>query len=399
MSTRDVVITGVGPVSALGVGREATRSALELGTSGIGAITLFDADGQPSTQAAEVRDFTVEEILDTRQTYLDRASSFALAATQLALDDAGLVREEVADAALYYGSAFGCTNTMSLFFEDLATKGPRLVKPFLFPHTYLNTPISLLAIEFGIAGYHACYASGSVAAGCAMMDAFDRIRAGRCELALAGGTDAISLAAYEGFTELGLLSPGEGAVEQCAPFSSERNGFVMGEGAVTFVMESREHAEGRGARILGEISGAALAGGTAADGNADAVRQTLADAAIDAPHAICASGTGDVETDLWLGAGVGRFLDETSCDAPVTSIAPLIGNTGGCATAHQCAAALLMMESGSLPATLHAETPCPDARITPVTAETPLALLENMLVTTADPGGTVVTLSLRRPSS
>jgi 3-oxoacyl-[acyl-carrier-protein] synthase II len=394
VSTRDVVITGIGPVSAIGTGRAATRQALESARSGIHDITLFDVEGMPTRRAAEIRDFDLEQILETRQSYLDRASQFALGATQLALDDAGLSREDVTNAALFYGSAFGCMDTMALFFEDIATKGPRLVKPFLFPHTYSNTPISLIAIEFGICGYHANYASGNVASGCAIIDAYDRIRTGRCDLALAGGVDALSLAAYEGLGELGELSPGEGGDECCAPFSARRNGTVLGEGAVTLVLESRDHAHERGAAILGEITGASLAAGVESGGYAATVHQALAAATTQTPHAICAGGNGSVEQDLWLGAGIGAFLAEQPNPIPVTSLVPIFGNTGGCASALQCAAAILIMESGVLPATLNADDPDPAATVVPITDSTREAPLENMLVTTADPGGTVATLSL-----
>jgi 3-oxoacyl-[acyl-carrier-protein] synthase II len=370
------------------------KRTLDEATTGIGEITLFDVDEMPTTRAAEIRDFELDQLLDTRQTYLDRASQFALAATQLALEDAGLSREAVPDAALFYGSAFGCMDTMALFFDDLATKGPRLVKPFLFPHTYSNTPISLLAIEFGIRGYHANYASGCVASGCAIIDAYDRVRSGRCELALAGGVDAISLPAYEGLTELGELSPGDGGAEHCAPFSSARNGMVLGEGAATLVIESHDHAGERGATILGEITGASLAGGNDPSGYADAARRSLSEAATRTPDAICAGANGSVAQDHWLGAGIRGFFDDRSAAVPITSIAPLIGDTAGCMSAHQCAASLLMMESGVLTATLNADDPDPETGVAPVVESTTVQPLQNMLVTTADPGGTVATISL-----
>lgn len=373
------------------------NDALAAATSGIAGITLFDTDDLPSRLAAEVRAAPLEDYVETRQTYLDRASEFALIATQLALDDAGLTRESVTNAALHYGTAQGCMDTMALFYEDLASKGPRLVKPFLFPHTYANTPISLIAIEYGICGYHSNYTSGAVASGCALLEAYDRVRSGRDDLTVAGGVDAISAVTFEGLGELGLLSPGNGGTEHCAPFGERRNGTVLGEGAVSIVLEPLDHALDRGAPILAEITGAGIAAGCAPDDLADTVRRSLAGAACDgAVGAVCAGANGSIDGDLWLAQGIRDFLHERNIPAPVTSITPLTGDTRGCATAMQMVAATQMLSAGSVIPTCNSEPLDAAIDLDVPAVATHVRGLDNIMVTTADSGGTVVSFLVKR---
>lgn len=236
-----VVITGAGPVSSIGIGRSAFFAGLREGRSGIGPIASFDASTVPGAQAAEIRDFRVEEYLESRKNYLDRASELAFAAMSLALEDANLdpKSEACSSAGLLLGSAFGNLATMGLFFSDFLQKGPRLVKPVLFPHTYSNTTISLLAIEYNLAGYHANFSSGAVSSALAIVEGFDRIRLGHENLVFAGG--------FEAFNE--ILFAGCGG--SC----------ILGEGAGIVALEERDHALARGAAILGELLGAGITGG------------------------------------------------------------------------------------------------------------------------------------------
>jgi len=225
-----VVITGIGPVSAIGIGREAWRQGWASGKSGVSPLSLFPAD-HPT---AEVCDFDLDAILPSAKTYLDRASAFTLAAGQLALDDAGLAADfrNRWRTGVVLGSEFGCLNTMQIYTAALQQKGARLANPLLFSHMYVNTPTSLAAIEFGLGGHHGTFA-GSGAGRQALESAVEALQLSRADAILAVGVDVISEPLYRALVAEGSLGAD-----------------VLGEGACALVLETAESAEARGAAGL-----------------------------------------------------------------------------------------------------------------------------------------------------
>ncbi|MHB9134444.1 MAG: beta-ketoacyl synthase N-terminal-like domain-containing protein [Armatimonadota bacterium] len=224
---REVVVTGCGPVSAIGVGRAAWLRGIAEGRSGIGSLSLFAAE-HPT---AEVRDFVLADILPNIKTYLDRASEFTLAAGYLALQDAGLAPEhyERWRAGVVLGTEYGCLGTMQRFTATLQQKGARLANPLLFSHMYVNTPTSLTAIEFNLGGHNGTFA-GAGAGQQALDGALEAMQLGRADLLLAIGVDAISEPLYHALIAENAL--GDDA---------------LGEGACALVLETAEHAAQRGA--------------------------------------------------------------------------------------------------------------------------------------------------------
>jgi 3-oxoacyl-[acyl-carrier-protein] synthase II len=347
-----VVITGIGPVSAIGIGREAFFTALREGRSGIGEIASFDTAGYRSKRAAQVTGFNVADYLESQKNYLDHASELAYAAMSLALEDADLDAKTMdgASAGLLLGSAFGNLATMALFFGDYLQKGPRLVKPVLFPHTYSNTTISLLAMEYNLSGYHVNVSAGSVSAGCAIMEGYDLIRQERSGLVFAGG--------FEGFNE-----------PLFAGYDQTRPGLVLGEGAGILVLEDYDHAQARGARILGEIVGAGMTGGLRIG---DAMRLALEGAPFTAKELdlilASANGSGDLDGKE---AGAIEALLAGSSGVAVAGIKALLGETLGASAALQTMAAL--------------------GAVAGVQRE-----VKNVLLNAIDPGGSVVSLAVQR---
>ena len=400
---RRVVVTGVGPVSAIGIGREAFFAALVAGRSGIGP-----ASGGAGL-AAEVRDFDVREYLETEKAYLDRASQLTFAAMSLALEDANLDLKSMdrAGIGLILGSSAGCLESSQLFFADYLEKGPRFVKPIVFPHTYTNMTISLLAIEYGLSGYHLSLTSGATASAVALVQAYDLVRTGRCSLVLAGGFEALSPLLRRGYELMGRVSPRDGGgTEGCAPFDAARNGFVLGEGAGILVLEDADHAEQRGATVLGELLGGSLGSDGSLCGRAGAapgqgLARVMRRACEQMPRVdyISAAANGGPLTDRIEAVALYEFLGTDAATVPVSSIKPMIGETLGADGALRTIAALGALRSGFLPPTLNLKQPESGWGLNLLRDNGLARPIARVLVNSIDPGGSVVCLALGGPKS
>lgn len=323
-----VVITGAGPISSIGIGREAFAEGMRRGRGGIGPLTAFPTARLSSMLAAEISNFNVLDYLETEKAYLDRSTQFAIAAMSLAIEDSNLDLKNMDRTAmgLILGSAAGCLGSAQLFFNDCLEKGPRFVKPIVFPHTYANTTISLLAIEYGLDGYHLNFASGATSSAGAILQAYDLIRTGRCPLVFAGGVEALSPMLMRGFD-----------------LNVDKNGFMLGEGAGMLVLEEAGHARQRGASIRGEIPGGGMTGGDIlkalhlACGN-------LTRGAEDVAHISAATPGGDL--DLVEMVAIREFQDDNPERMPVTCLKALIGETLGADGALRVIAALNATKPG-----------------------------------------------------
>jgi len=409
VNRRSVVITGAGPVSALGLGREAFREALRNGTDGVDEITMFDAEPYGVTRAAEIPDFDVDEYLVGRKTYLDRASEIAFAATALAVRDARLELAELdrSRLALAVGSAAGSQETSALFFEDYLAKGPRFVKPILFPHTYSNTAGSLLAIEYKLDGPHLNFASGLVSSGLALTAAVDLIRQGRADAALAGGYEALSEVIVAGYALTGDLAA-NGEHRAAAPFGLGRTGFVLGEAGAMLVLEEQAHARSRGAEIRAEVLGVGMASGPAVSRDAAGASHQAARAM---GSALDAAGLPPAELGCLLaGANGSRRLDAVEAEAidclfgqtggpAVTAIKSMTGEPLGAGAAIQVAAALECLTHNFIPAILNLERPDPDVHLDLVLGRTLVKDVKSAMVNALDPGGAAVSIVLGAPPS
>jgi 3-oxoacyl-[acyl-carrier-protein] synthase II len=397
MTDRRVVITGVGPVSAIGTGRDAFFDGLKNGRSGIGPVTSFPVSHLTSRHAAELRGFDVREYLETEKAYLDRASRLAFAAMSLAIEDGNIDLKEMDRSAigLILGSAAGCMESTSLFFGDFLEKGPRFVKPIIFPHTYANTTISLLAIEYGLDGYHLNFASGVTSSASAILLGYDRIRTGRNPMILAGGVEALSPLLYAGYERTGRLSPHDGGgLELCSPFDAGHNGMVLGEGAGILLLEDLDLALKRGARIYGEITGGAALGGSLARAMNLACRG-LSGGCADLDY-ISAAANGSRALDSAETRALQDALGDDAGRVPVSSIKPLIGEVLGADGALRTIAALGAMEAGFAPPTMNLKQPDGTGKLNVVWEPGTRRHIGRGLVNSMDPGGNVVCLLLEK---
>ena len=338
-------VTGFGPVCAIGVGADAFTDAVRAAQCGIGEVTGFDVPEDGPQLAAEAAEYDVEPLLRSPKNYLDRNSQVAFGAVELALRHADLTIETALAerTALCAGSAFGNLETLELFNRNLMEKGPRLVPPFLFQHTYPNTTISLLSIEYGITGGHAQFCSGAAAGLMALASAAQMVRCGKADAALAGGMDALSRPAFMMWERLGRLSmpPDEG----CRPFASSRNGTVLGEGAAFLLLESGPHAKERSAAPLAELVGVGVAGDPA-----EAMRSALQDAAMASSEVglVFGSANGEVEPDRGEAEAIRAVFGDSACP-PLVCLKSVIGETVGASGPLALCAAVAALQTGFVP--------------------------------------------------
>ena len=322
MPANDIVISAFDLLSALGIGREESAAAWAEGGSACFPPTRATMPEGAEPLAGEVPDFTLVDILPTPKAYLDRQSELLLAATALArragrIDPSPFPPERT---GLAIGSAWGALQTLQLFFDDYIMKGPRLVKPILFPHSYANAAISLAAMEWEIRGPHLNFVSGDAASTQALIAALDTLRNGEADLVLAGGAEGLSLPRWRARLAAGCDAP-------------------PGEGAAVLLIEREETARARGLAPL-----AHLLGGATASGAPQAIRETVSRAIT---AALEDAGLRPQAIKRCL---ANRLAADALGDAawPVRTLDDLLGDTEGAGGALMAACALL--EPEALPA-------------------------------------------------
>lgn len=310
-----VVITGTGAVAPEGV---AALEPLEL--PGGGSAPPF---GCP------VRGFDLKRYLPTVISYLDRCSALALAAVKLALDDAGAPPppQRRGDWGLAYATAWGCLDSMELFFAKVAAGQARFAPPLIFSHSYANTPASLACIEFGLGGAGATFSQGACGALAALGWARDRLlRSGGAESPgiVVAASDALSKALRRHLAAAGELSP----YGRLAPFDPDSAGTVAGEAGAAVTLEPESAAAARGARALAAVRGWGAAAGAEPAGNLErAARAALAEAGA-APAdlaAVHADASGRPELDAAEAAALDRAVGR---DAPRRTVKSAAGECG-----------------------------------------------------------------------
>ena len=402
-------ITGLGPVTPAGTGVEDFFQALgECRNTIAGRISESENNPVPSL-CAEIADFDVETYLETPKTYLDRSAEFMFAAMSLAIEDGGLEPEyeDFSNYGITLGSAFGSLETMSLVFRDLVEKGPKFVKPFLFPHTYSNTPISLLSIEYSIKGPHLNFSSGFTSSASAIIAGHDLISQGKTKLVFAGGYESLSEPLYRILRRSNLLSPLDGGEEKCAPLDASRNGIVAGEGAGIIILENLDHALRREANIYGIICGSGISA-SVRDNNSgctDAIAEAMRIATEETentgrvPDCIYAAANGSIETDRSEADAIRLVLAEHKDTVPVTAVKSMLGEMLGASAVIQIMAAIGAIETGLVPYTLNLDRQDEDAKLNAV-ADGPMKVdVNTALVNCIDPGGTAVSLLIQSHNS
>jgi 3-oxoacyl-[acyl-carrier-protein] synthase II len=374
MSVR-VVITGLGCVSPLGNSVPATWEAAIAGRSGAGPITHFDPAQLDTRFAAEVKGFDAAELFGRKEARrMDRFTQFGVAATQEALNDAGLTitdsnRDRV---GVFIGSGIGGIGTIMTETEVMLTKGPKRVSPFLVPMMLPDSVGGQIAIQYGMRGPNLGVVSACASGTNAVGEAADIIRLGRADVMLAGGAEAAVVPiAIAGFGVMTAISKRNDAPDKASrPFDKTRDGFVIGEGGAVLVLESEAHARARGAHIYGEVVGYGISNdahhiSSPPEDGAGAVlcMQLALNSAGLAPNQIDylnAHGTSTPINDKAETIAVKRVFGESAYDLAISSTKSMTGHLLGAAGAVEAVMCVKAITDGVIPPTINYETPDPE---------------------------------------
>lgn len=403
-----VVITGMGLITPLGHNVPATWAAILGGKSGIGPFTMLEKGEHTLPCLFEVKDFDPDAFMDRREARRrDRYQQLAIAAAKEAMEQARLpiTDENREQIGIYMGTGVGGIRTLVEQDHIVNDKGLRRVSPFAITMIMPNGAAGMLAIEYGIHGPSTTITT-ACAAGCdAVGHAFRAIRRGELAAALTGGAESIlASVAIAGFERAQATTSLDRATPR--PFDKDRDGLAVGEGAGMLVLESLEHAQARGATILGEIAGygqttdafhitAPAEGGV---GAARAISQALGDAGLQASDVdyISAHGTATVLNDATETAAVKRALGEHAYQVAISSTKSMTGHMMGATGAIETIFCALAIQDQMLPPTINHDVPDPACDLDYVPNQARPAKIEVCLNNAFGFGGHNAVLALRK---
>ncbi|MCM3273105.1 beta-ketoacyl-ACP synthase II [Paenibacillus elgii] len=369
-----VVITGLGVMSALGRDLETFWGNLLSGKSGVSAIESFDVSEYPTRIAAEIKDFNPEDYMDKKEARrMDRFVQFAVAATMTALKDAGLNVKEDTDperVGVYVGSGIGGLSTWEEQHKILLEKGPKRVSPFFIPMMIANMASGQISMITGAKGPNSTAVTACATGTHSIGDAFKTILHGDADVMICGGAEAtISPTGVAGFCALRAMSTRNDEPEKASrPFDTDRDGFVMGEGAGILILESLEHAQKRGARIYGEVIGYGMSGDAHhmtdpdPDGAARCMVKAVKDAGIpfEAIDYINAHGTSTPIGDKSETTAIKQAFGEHAYKLAVSSTKSMTGHLLGAAGGVEALICALALKHGMIPATINLDNQDPE---------------------------------------
>lgn len=369
---RRVVVTGVGPVTPIGTGKEEFWNNLIAGKSGVGIITRFDPTDFEVKIAGEVKDFDYTQFIDKKEgKRMDRVTHFAVAAAKLAVEDANLDLEKVNKirAGVCVGSGIGGIETFVEQTTKYVEKGPSKISPFFIPMEIPNMPAGQISIALGFKGPNTAIVTACATGTNCIGDAFRTIQYGDADLMIAGGTEAaISPVAVAGFGNMKALSTNNENPEKAScPFDKKREGFVMGEGAGVLVLEELEHAKARGAHIYAEICGYGMTADayhiTAPDPSGEmpaaCIQAAVDDAGVKPEEVdyINAHGTSTHRNDLNETLATKKVFGEHAYEMAISSNKSMMGHLLGAAGGVEAIATVMTIENSIIPPTINYEDP------------------------------------------
>ena len=376
---RRVVVTGMGMISPLGVGVGVNWKKLTAGHSGLGRITHFDPSDMTCQVAGQIPrgdgegEYNLDRYVEPKeQKKMDTFIHYAIAAADEAIKDGGYVpqtEEERERVGVMVGSGIGGLNEIYETSILLHEKGPRRVSPFFIPRSLINLASGQISIQHGYRGPNHSVVTACATGAHAIGDAARLIAFGDADVMVAGGTEAaICRVGIAGFCAARAMSTGfnDRPTEASRPYSKDRDGFVMGEGAGVLILEEYEHAKKRGAKIYSELVGYGLSGDAyhitspAADGNGGFRAMQMAmkrsGLAIEDIGYVNAHGTSTMADTIEFGA-VRRFLGSHAPQVMMSSTKSSVGHLLGAAGAVEAIYSILAVKDGIIPPTLNLHEP------------------------------------------
>jgi 3-oxoacyl-[acyl-carrier-protein] synthase II len=408
---RRVVITGIGLVSPLGIGTEVNWRALTAGHSGIGRITHFDPSAFASQIAGEVKDFDPLRFIEKKDVKkMDVFIQFAIAASVFAMDDSKLqvTTENAPRVGVYIASGIGGFTSIEREHKALLEGGPRRISPFFIPSAIINLASGQVSIRFGAKGPNSATCTACSASAHAVGDAFEIIRRGDADAMIAGGSEAaITPMGVGGFAAMRALSTrNDDPGRACRPFDRERDGFIIGEGAGVVVLEEREAAMARGAKIYAEVVGY----GQSADafhitaptedgsGAVRVMEAAIKKAGIRPSQVdyINAHGTSTPHNDRIESLAIRKLFGEDAYKMAISSTKSMTGHLLGAAGGLEAGITALAMHHQTAPPTINLDHPDPDCDLDYVPWKCRPVKMEYALSNSFGFGGTNAALLFRK---
>jgi len=408
---RRVVVTGIGLVSALGIGTSETWAALLAGQSGVTRITKFDISGYATQIAAEVKGFDPLAFIEKKDIKkMDLFIQYAIAAAQFAMDDSKLeiTADDAPNIGVFIGSGIGGFITIEREHEALLNGGPRKVSPFFIPSAIINLAAGQVSIRFGAKGPNSATCTACSASAHAIGDAYEIIKRCDADAMIAGGSEAaICAMSVGGFGQLRALSTrNDDPPRACRPFDKNRDGFIIGEGAGVIVLEELEHAKRRGASIYAEIVGYGMSSDayhmTAPSEDGDGARRAMAMAirkaniAPDDVDYINAHGTSTPYNDRIETLAIHNCFGEHAGKLAISSTKSMTGHLLGGAGGLEAGITALAVHQQVVPPTINLDDPDPDCDLDYVPHQKRKMPIRYALSNSFGFGGTNATLLFRK---
>ena len=363
-----IVITGVGVISSIGVGKGPFWEGCIGGGNGIKPISGFDVSKLSSKLGGQLPDIDFREYLKPANLRrMDRIGKMVVSAVKMALDDSGLEleKENPDRVGIMVGTGLGSSKSVDLYYRGLIEDGPVGATPLLFQTAVPNSICSHSSLEFGIRGINTTFSHKEASVESAMVFAFHLLKRGDAHVIFVGGGDEISEPLYHVYSTLGSLSPQKSTFEEgMRPFDAHRNGFILGEGSGIIVMEELGHARKRRARIYGEMLSHGLIGSNFGVLNYDKAGEFLGKAMVNASGGrridyICAAANSTRDLDVAETRAIKAGFPEGGRNISISSVKSMIGEFDGSGGVRACAA-LLAIHHGVIPPTINYSAPDPD---------------------------------------
>jgi len=364
---RRVVITGMGAITSFGCGADKLWQSIKQGISGISRIERVDVSDLPTQVGAEVRDFDPNQFLEKKEIRrMDRFAQYAMAATQMAVEEAKIDFSKVNKERIgvIIGTGVGGIETIENQHSMLLEKGTSKISPFLVPMMLPNMAAGLIAIKYGVKGFSECTVSACASSTNAIGDAYKIIQRNAADMMIAGGTEAaMTRLTLAGFCAMKAMTTNLDAATASRPFDLERDGFVLGEGAGTLIIEELNHALQRGATIIAEIVGYGstndayhmTAPAEEGEGAARCMKIAIEDAGLQPQDIgyINAHGTSTPLGDKNETTAIKTIFQDYAYKLPVSSTKSMTGHLLGAAGAIEAIITASALKDGFLPPTVN----------------------------------------------